>query len=71
MGNDLIGGPALARARWSHPTANRSANVRESRKAISTAYSMPSFFWISSSGTPLVSGMIHTTHSNCKTIITP
>ena len=32
--------------------------------------SIPSFFWISSRGTPLVSGMTNSTQSNCPTIAT-
>ena len=32
-------------------------------------HSIPSFFWISSSGTPLVSGITHRTQSSCSTII--
>ncbi len=33
------------------------------------SYSIPSRFWICSNGTPFVSGMTSSTHSNCRTII--
>lgn len=43
--------------------------VQPKKHIFSKSYSMPSSFWISSSGTPLVSGIMKMTQSSCRTII--